>query len=476
MQRFALLLAAASFARAGNPDAPELNARGVELEQLSRFSEAEGDFKAALDLCRQTGCPELPVILNNLGSLYYMTVRYREAEPVLREAIALAPATGGNADRLASALANLATVYRAEARYAEAVPLYERALKVRQADPETPALEFPKLRAKMALLAQDMGDLVNAEKTIREALSMLERRGAIESGEGANVLTDFAGILESEAKADAAEEPLQRALAIRERLLGPQNPAIAVALSKLGQAYRLENRLAKAEQAYRQALAIERTQAPSPDLSETLNNLGNVLASQRRWKEAEALLREAIATWEKLLGPEHPSVAAGLGNLAALLQSRNRYDEAERLIERARQIDEKSLPPGHPRIGLDLNSAATLAFRRKQYAKAEDLCLASVAILEKALSAAHPQTGLVLANLAEIYRMQKRWAESAQMYKRAVDILVKAWGPDDERLLVSLEHYASVLRMRGEYAEAGKIDIQTTRIRTVHALRKETRA
>jgi tetratricopeptide (TPR) repeat protein len=472
MRRFSLLVITAVLACAADPDVPTLNARGMQLEQASQYSEAEESFKAALNLCRQTECPLLPSILNNLGSLYYVTVRYQEAEPVLKEAIARTPVSVD----LASALANLAAVYRAQALYMEAAPLYERALKIRQDDPNTSALEIAKLRAKAALLAQDMGELTLAEKMLREALGLFESQGAVETLDGANVLTDLAATLESEGRASEAQEQLQHALAVRDRLLGPRDPAIAVALSKLGQAYRLENRLMDSETAYRQALAIERAQAPSPNLAETLNNLGNLLASQRRWKEAETLLREAISTWEKMLGPEHPSVAAGLGNLAALLQSRNRYDEAERLIERAREIDEKSLPPGHPRIGLDLNNAATLAFRRKQYPKAEKLFLASAAILEKSLAPTHPQTGLVLANLAEIYRIQKRWTECAETFRRAVDILNKAWGPDDERLLVSLEHYASVLRIRGEFAEAGKIDIQTTRIRTVHALHPVARA
>src|SRR5580692_11152068 len=176
--RLALLVAATLVVRADAADANSLNARGIELERVGRYGEAEQSFQDALGSCRKISCSLLPAILTNLGSLYYVMVRYRDAEPVLKEAISI------DSDSLASALANLAAVYRAEARYTEAAPLYERALKLRGADPE--------LQAKLALLLQDVGDSARAEKMIREATAAFESRGSIETADGANLLTDLA--------------------------------------------------------------------------------------------------------------------------------------------------------------------------------------------------------------------------------------------------------------------------------------------
>src|SRR5262249_61455138 len=62
---------------------------------------------------------------------------------------------------------------------------------------------------------------------------------------------------------------------------------------------------------------------------------------QRRYAEAEPLVRRALAINEKVRGPEHPAVAYGLNNLARLYRAQGRGAEAEPLHQRALAIDEK---------------------------------------------------------------------------------------------------------------------------------------
>jgi tetratricopeptide (TPR) repeat protein len=46
-------------------------------------------------------------------------------------------------------------------------------------------------------------------------------------------------------------------------------------------------------------------------------------------------LQRALATGEKVLGPEDPLVALGLNNLALLYQDQGKYEQAEPLYQRA---------------------------------------------------------------------------------------------------------------------------------------------
>jgi hypothetical protein len=57
-----------------------------------------------------------------------------------------------------------------------------------------------------------------------------------------------------------------------------------------------------------------------------------------RLGEAEPLMRQALAIWEKSLGPDHPDVAIGLNNLANLLKDTNLLGEAEPLMRRQLEI------------------------------------------------------------------------------------------------------------------------------------------
>ncbi len=76
-------------------------------------------------------------------------------------------------------------------------------------------------------------------------------------------------------------------------------------------------------------------------MATSLNNLAELYRAQGRYAEAEPLLKRALATFEKALGPEHPHVATSLANYAALLRETGRATEAAKLEARAKAIRAK---------------------------------------------------------------------------------------------------------------------------------------
>ncbi|CAN0225770.1 unnamed protein product, partial [Ectocarpus sp. 12 AP-2014] len=75
-----------------------------------------------------------------------------------------------------------------------------------------------------------------------------------------------------------------------------------------------------------------------------------LVSAKGNYDEAEPLFRRAQAIREKMLGPDHPKVAASLNSLAGLLTIQCRYKEAEGLYERAAAILEVALRPEHPNL------------------------------------------------------------------------------------------------------------------------------
>ena len=51
----------------------------------------------------------------------------------------------------------------------------------------------------------------------------------------------------------------------------------------------------------------------------TMNNLAGVLGSQGKYKEAESMHRQTLATNKKMLGVEHPDTLTTMNNLALVL-------------------------------------------------------------------------------------------------------------------------------------------------------------
>jgi tetratricopeptide (TPR) repeat protein len=126
--------------------------------------------------------------------------------------------------------------------------------------------------------------------------------------EAAYLLNQTAVFLYERARYEEAEPHYARALAIREKALGPEHP----------------------------------------DVAQNLNNLAELYRAQGRYEAAEPLYQQALAIAEKALGPEHQAVGTRLNNLAELYYTQGRYEEAKLLYARALAIVEKALGPEHP--------------------------------------------------------------------------------------------------------------------------------
>jgi tetratricopeptide (TPR) repeat protein len=157
-------------------------------------------------------------------------------------------------------------------------------------------------------------------------------------------------------RAEYTEAPplYQRALAIREKVLGPEHPDVAESLNDLAVLYRAQGQYAKAEPLYQRALAIwEKALSPEhTDLAWSLNNLAGLYTDKGQYAEAQPLYQRALAIREKVLGPEHPNVATSLNDLAALYDDQGRYAEAQPLYQRALAIREKVLKPEYPNVNV----------------------------------------------------------------------------------------------------------------------------
>ena len=99
-----------------------------------------------------------------------------------------------------------------------------------------------------------------------------------------------------------------------------QDARLADALNTLGGLYRIQDRYAEAQPLLERALAIvEKVLEPEDSfVADVLNNLAGLYQTQGRYAEAEPLFERALAIREKALGPQHHDVATVLSNLALL--------------------------------------------------------------------------------------------------------------------------------------------------------------
>jgi tetratricopeptide (TPR) repeat protein len=107
-------------------------------------------------------------------------------------------------------------------------------------------------------------------------------------------------------------------------------------------------RHAESEPIYRRALLAWEHLGVPEEVAVCCNNLGALCAAQRRWPEAEAWYRRAVAIKRERLGPQHPDLALTLHNLAVLLKQMGRWAQARACITEALAICEERLAANHP--------------------------------------------------------------------------------------------------------------------------------
>ncbi|CAM9426348.1 unnamed protein product [Discosporangium mesarthrocarpum] len=131
----------------------------------------------------------------------------------------------------------------------------------------------------------------------------------------------------------------------RTRRLPPIDVALkeATDCTRLGDMWFKRGCLEPARREHLRALGVRLARLPAghPDISQSLESLGNVAIRAGRHREAEGLHRRALEMRVTRLGPNHIDVAATLNNLAVALKGQpGKMDEAMAVCQRAVSIAE----------------------------------------------------------------------------------------------------------------------------------------
>ncbi len=284
--------------------------------------------------------------------------------------------------QLAFTLQALGIVERQAGKPAEALGQLERSCEIiRRLAPQS--LADP-LEAK-ALVLQDLGNLADAEKLLREIIT-LRRASTGRPGLTAS-LDHLAMNLLQQGRYPEVEQLLDEALevtpennsAFRATLLAHHarlhhtlgSYAKSVNLLQQALAMDFENpelrlvirsqmglsqlRLGKFEEGYAATLAAAE-EAKKLYVSRSflavpyMNNLGAIALSQGDAETADLIFSEAVGTIQSSLGPDHPSLVGPLNNLGVAEQALGDYDSASIHLHRAADLQKKHLPPVHLRV------------------------------------------------------------------------------------------------------------------------------
>jgi tetratricopeptide (TPR) repeat protein len=277
-----------------------------------------------------------------------------------------------------------------------------------------------------------------------------------------------------------------REVAIKEAILGPDNPNVFTERCLLAAAQEAAQQYADAEQTYQRIVSSARVQErPDRDfqVSGFYDALSRVQRIQGKNVEAEDSALRAVQVIQDARGAEDAEMMEPLGQLARLYDDAKKSSQAEQTYQRLLAVTEKNDKPQSVRIAMIFDELIRLDEAQGKFAEAEPYYLRRIGFWDKGTQ---PDAAIIARqNYAAFLRKLNREAEAAAVDSQVREMRLKqqaAQMKDDDianmkRSLVRLEavalqqgfgaaysqtaesltDYATILRLKGRTGEAQDI-------------------
>lgn len=391
-------------------EAREERAHVNALLTAGKYDEAQARSGPLLESARELGAPRfLGEVLYTHGNALYESGNLNEAVDTLEQAAF--QGVGSNAPRVVLRAANVLTVVESEAGHPDDGLRWSRlsaAMLIAAGDRRADRAVH---HANRATAFSQKGDYASGETEIRKALEFSD---SVSEQQRVTLLQTLGGVLFYLSRIDEAVELQAQALEELEATLGPDHPAVGLALF----------------------------------------NLGTFQMSQGKFSEGDAYLERALALQERSLGPDHTDVGDTLNSLGASAYQQGNIPEALKSLERALEIKRRELSPTHRQvleaeINVALLISATGDLERSGTMLEEVLDLA-----EENEDTPGSTKSSALINLGVVRNQQERLDEASSLYERALVLDEERVGSDDPRLATTLRGLGVVRKKQGRFDEA----------------------
>jgi serine/threonine protein kinase/tetratricopeptide (TPR) repeat protein len=263
---------------------------------------------------------------------------------------------------------------------------------------------------------------------------------------------------------DRGEALLHASYELRKRTQGLNNLDTAATLTSWAEALRLEARYRDAEPLFRQALATRQTllRGGAP-VAESLSSLGECLYYESRWKESEPLLRQSLAIQRGL----HPPMGGNTRDfLALVLEREGNFREAAQVLREAVDLNRRLEGPDSPRYAVSLHNLAGVLLDAGDLADGEAITREALALRRKILGNDHPELYYSLNNLGWILLQRGNWKAAEPFLRENLELVRRVFGENSTKMVVARKNWGLMQQESGDYAgaqESFQAALQTAR-------------
>jgi serine/threonine protein kinase/tetratricopeptide (TPR) repeat protein len=251
-----------------------------------------------------------------------------------------------------------------------------------------------------------------------------------------------------------ADTLLPLALALLRRDPAASTAEYVSALNDIGYAWQVRGDLDRAEPLLEESLRRSEEPGSAPrDVAPVLTNLGNIRQARGDLDSAAALFRRSVGA-RRTQAADDPRLATSLESLAAVLQRLGSLDEAEAAVTEALAIRRRVLPEEHVALAGPLHLGAMILRSRGRSAEAEPFLREALTLRENALGEDHFVVAYAKNALALVLEDLGRLDEAEELFRRSWEVYVERFGADHVNPAFVEANLARLLMRRGEVDEA----------------------
>ncbi len=271
-----------------------------------------------------------------------------------------------------------------------------------------------------------------------------------------NSINNMGYLLQVQGKLKEADPLIREVLERKRRVLGEEHLETIVSISNMGTQMWYAGNLEECEKYYREALdKARRTLGEGHEITiRTVQTVAMVLRERRQLAQAEELLRDSMERSAKALGPDHQTTIKAKLHLASTVRDANRLSEAEVLLRDASERARRTLGDTHPiTIEARGNLGANLSDQGK-YDLAEPILREVYATSRRTLGEDDLNTFLLGIDVADLLIEQSRFAEAEPIARDVLERRQRAIGPSHPVTLITATKLARILNGLARFEDA----------------------